>query len=236
MSPPAVALAFYDPANSLHGTLRAGLGLLYEGHRAAALAEPPVIEPVGEGVRARVAGELDLTFRPVSGVGVFEGAAAAVCSVSGTVGQRTVQCLGTSRETTEPPDWDELDVVRDVSAVWDEHTALMAQARRPHGAPGHGHEQVEAWLLADGRLARVEDARVSTVYDAQGRQRSAGLELWIDGEEEAGPRRAAGVAVAGTSLQLESLRVNAALFAWSMEGREGFGSYEVTLRAAPVAA
>nr|MBA3305841.1 hypothetical protein [Thermoleophilaceae bacterium] len=109
MSPPAVALAFYDPANSLHGTLRAGLGLLYEGHRAAALAEPPVIEPVGDGVRARVAGELDLTFRPVSGVGVFEGAAAAVCSVSGTVGQRTVQCLGTSRETAEPPDWDQLD-------------------------------------------------------------------------------------------------------------------------------
>lgn len=236
MNAPALALAFHDPANSLHGVLRAGVGLLYEGHRAAALAEPPLIEPVGEGARVRAGDELDLRFVPLAGLGALGGGAAAVCSVNGTVARRSVHCLGTSRETAEPLDWGAVDVVRDLSAVWDERTALIAQTRRPLHAPGHGHERAEAWLLADGRLARVDDARISTVYDAHGRQRSAGLELWIEGDEEAGPARAAGVAVAGTSLQLADVRVNAALFAWSMEGREGFGSYEVTLRGTPVAA
>jgi hypothetical protein len=42
--------------------------------------------------------------------------------------------------------------------------------------------------------------------------------------------------VAGTSLQLERLRVDAAVFAWSMDGREGFGAYELTVRDEPAAA
>jgi len=77
----------------------------------------------------------------------------------------------------------------------------------------------------------VEDARVSTVYDAQGRQRSVGLELWVPGEDF--PRRASGSVRAGLSLALEGLRVDAALVAWRMEGRDGAGSYEITVRDEP---
>jgi hypothetical protein len=41
---------------------------------------------------------------------------------------------------------------------------------------------------------------------------------------------------AGASLSLEGLRVNAAVFAWRMEGREGAGAYDLVVRDEPDAA
>jgi hypothetical protein len=93
---------------------------------------------------------------------------------------------------------------------------------------GHGHEMVEAKLLLDGEIADVENARISTVYDGDGRQRSAGLELFLPGEDF--PRRVSGSVHAGASLSLGGLRVNAAVFDWRMEGREGVGAYELAVR------
>ena len=52
-------------------------------------------------------------------------------------------------------------------------------------------------------MLEVEDARISTVYDGGGRQRSAGLELWVPGEDY--PRRGSGQVIAGSSLDLEGL-------------------------------
>jgi hypothetical protein len=93
---------------------------------------------------------------------------------------------------------------------------------------GHGHELVEACLLLDGELADVENARLSTVYDGDGRQRNAGVELFLPDEDF--PRRLSGTVRAGASLSLEGLRVNAAMFGWQMEGREGAGLYELAVR------
>ena len=88
--------------------------------------------------------------------------------------------------------------------------------------------EVEAKLVLDGQVTDVETARVSTVYDGEGRQRTAGLELFLPGEDF--PRRASGRVRAGASLSLEGLRVNAAVFEWRMEGREGVGAYELAVR------
>jgi hypothetical protein len=142
-----------------------------------------------------------------------------------------VDCLGTAGETDVPPTWSELDALRTVSAVFDGEHALLAVARRPRGALGHGQELVTAHLLAAGEVLGVEDARLSTVYDGGGRQQSARFELFLPGEDF--PRRAAGTVRAGLSLALESLRVNVAVFAWEMEGRQGFGAYEITVRDEP---
>jgi len=90
---------------------------------------------------------------------------------------------------------------------------------------------VVAWLVTGGEAKQVEDARISTVYDGDGRQRTAGLELWMPGEDF--PRRASGTAVAGTTLVLDGLRVNTAVFSWRMEGRDGAGAYELTIRDEP---
>src|SRR5205085_6728560 len=121
-----------------------------------------------------------------------------------------------------------------VSAIFDTEHALLALARRPRGAIGHGQEQVSARLLVGDQLLEVEKARLSTVYDGDGRQRSAGLELWLPGEDF--PRRASGTVEAGASLNLEGLRVNAAVFAWTMEGREGAGAYDLVVRDEPAEA
>ena len=94
---------------------------------------------------------------------------------------------------------------------------------------------MSARLLEEGRFLEVEDARISTVYDGDGRQRSAGLELWLPGEEY--PRRGSGLVVAGSSLQLEEIEVHAAIFRWRLDGREGIGAYELMARTPePVAA
>jgi hypothetical protein len=111
---------------------------------------------------------------------------------------------------------------------------VFVLARRPRGVLGHGQELVEAKLVLDGEPATAENARVSTVYDGDGRQRSAGLELWLP--EEDFPRRVSGSVEAGASLSLEGLRVNAAVFGWHMEGREGSGAYELAVRDEPEAA
>ena len=231
MSEPAVSLGFFDPAQDLHGSLRAGVALLFEGPRGRALDDTPEIALAGDGYRAVCGDEVELTFQPLSPPAELGGAAARVARAEGRVAGRAIECLGTVGETREPPRWAELDAVRVVSAVFDAEHALLLVARRPRGAAGHGQELVVAHLLSGGELLAVEDARVSTVYDAHGRQRTVGLELWLPGEDF--PRRASGSVRAGLSLGLEGVRVDASLVAWRMEGRDGLGAYEITVRDEP---
>jgi hypothetical protein len=226
-----VSLAFVDPARGLHGIARAGLTLIFEGASPRAAGGGPEVELAGESYRAVLDDRLELEFAPVSEVAQLAGSRIRVCRVRGRVDGAPVDCLGTAAETVSPPQWEELDALRALSALFDSEHAMLAIARRPHGAPGHGHELVTAALLTGGELRAVEEARLSTVYDGDGRQRSARMELWMPGEDF--PRRAAGEAASGTTLELPGLLVNASVFEWRMEGREGVGSYEVTVRAEP---
>ncbi|HZB05003.1 MAG TPA: hypothetical protein VE449_00320 [Thermoleophilaceae bacterium] len=234
MSAPALALSFFDLAHDIHGTTRSGASVLFEGRKPVALPEGPTIEPSDDGWRAELPGTLSLAVEPVSDPGELGGVRARVVRVRGTAAGRQVDGLGTLSETTVPPRWDELDAIRSISALVDEQHALLAVARRPRGAVGHGHELVRAQLVEDGALLAVEDARISTVYDGGGRQRSAGLELWMPGEEF--PRRGSGLVIAGSSLDLDGLQVHVAVFRWRLDGREAIGSYELMLRSEPPAA
>jgi hypothetical protein len=227
-----LALSFFDPARQLSGTARAGMTLLFEGQKPTTIAEGPAIERDGGGaLSARLGDRFDLRFEPLAEPARLSGLSTALCGVTGTVGGMPVDCLGTATETYEPPEWAELDAVRGVTALFGPDRAVFVVARRPRGAIGHGHELVEASILLDGELAAVEDARLSTVYDGDGRQRNAGLELWLPAEDF--PRRVSGTVQAGASLALEGLRVNAAVFAWRMEGRDGVGLYELAVRDEP---
>jgi hypothetical protein len=151
--------------------------------------------------------------------------------VRGEAAGRRVDCLGTVAETEVPPQWEELDAIRSLSALVDEQHALVALARRPRGAVGHGDEEVAAALVEEDALLEVETARISTVYDGGGRQRSAGLELWLPGEDY--PRRGSGLVIAGSSLDLDAFQVHVAIFRWRLDGREGIGAYELMLRMEP---
>jgi hypothetical protein len=234
VSEPAVALAFFDPDRGLHGSARAGVTLLFEHGQPQALPEGPEVGRDGDGWRAALGNRFELSFSPICDALDLDGASTRLCRVTGTVGGGTVECLGTATETITPPAWEDLDALRGVSALFDQENAVLALARRPRGAIGHGHEQVVAWLVSAGEARLVEDARISTVYDGEGRQRTAGMELWMPGEDF--PRRASGTAVAGTTLSLEGLRVNAAVFSWRMDGRDGAGAYELTFRDEPLEA
>jgi hypothetical protein len=148
--------------------------------------------------------------------------------VTGTAEGRALDCLGTATLTSEPPAWAQLDALRAVSAVMDRENGVFLSARRPRDAAGHGDERVDAVVISGGQAYDVENARLSTIYDADGRQRTAGLELWLPGEEY--PRRGSGSAQAGASIELGGVRVDAAVFEWHMDGRTGAGAYELALR------
>jgi hypothetical protein len=230
----AFALSFFDPDRELYGIARSGSTILFQGRSPAAHAGGPELEADGDGWRAELPGQLSLRLEPASAELDLGGVTARVCHVSGDAGGRAVACLGTFSVTTVAPRWDELDAIRSLSALVDDRTGLLALARRPRGATGHGEELVRAGLLVDGELREVEEARISTVYDGDGRQRSAGLELWLPGEEF--PRRGSGQAIAGSSLELDPVRVHAAVFRWRLDGREGIGAYELMVRVEPPAA
>jgi hypothetical protein len=234
VSAPALALSFFDAAHDIYGTARSGMSILFEGRQPVALPEGPQVEATDSGWRAELPDRFSLEFESVSPPADLGGVRAHVARVRGEAAGRQVDGLGTVSETETPPRWEELDAIRSISALVDEQHALVALARRPHGAVGHGDEEITARLVEDDALLEVEDARISTVYDGGGRQRSAGLELWIPGEDY--PRRGSGQVIAGSSLDLDALQVHVAVFRWRLDGREGIGAYELMLRLEPPAA
>ena len=231
MSSGAYAFAFFDTDRELYATARSGATILFDGRKPAAHAGGPEIEAAGDGWRAQLDERFSLELEPLLPAVELGSVSTRVCRVSGDVGGRAVDGLGTLAITREAPRWEELDAVRSISALVDERTALLVSASRPRDAEGHGDESVRATLIVDGEPREVEDARISTVYDSGGRQRSAGLELWLPDEEFS--RRGSGQVIAGSSLDLDAIQVNAAVFRWRIDGREGIGAYELMVRAEP---
>jgi hypothetical protein len=175
---------------------------------------------------------------PVARAGGMAGFEQA-CRVTGsaTVGDARVEvdALGQRGHSWGTPDWGRIALARTVAAWLDDELAVSLTAIRPAGARQHEDERVAATVLdrdpesgAD-RASPVLDARLSTTYDGDGRQRAAGLELYLD--EEGYPRRAAGEVVCGTTLDLGRLRLDCAFLRWRMEGRTGVGRYDVLRRA-----
>jgi hypothetical protein len=153
-----------------------------------------------------------------------------LCRFRGTVRGRTIDCLGQRSHSWGAPDWSKLALTRSLSAWFDTETAVSVSAVRPASAKHHADEAVAATLFEAGVPVDVAEPLVSTTSDGEGRQRHAGLELWLD--PEGYPRRAAGEVLCGTTLDLGRLRLDAAFFAWHMDGRTGVGRYDVLRRAA----
>lgn len=132
------------------------------------------------------------------------------------------------------PDWDTLSLARTLSAWLEGDTGVAVTAVRPADATSHADEAIHAVLL-EGVVGDetgpvvVEDPRLSTIYDGDGRQRSVGLELYVTEDADI-PRRAAGEVVCGTTLDLGRLRLDCAFFTWHMEGRSGVGRYDILRR------
>ncbi|HEU5251776.1 MAG TPA: hypothetical protein VFU16_00440 [Solirubrobacterales bacterium] len=118
-------------------------------------------------------------------------------------------------------------VRRSIGIVFSDGGLLALTANLPEGAEGHGEEEVAAVLCdPDGAPLQFEESLLSTEYGADGVQRRATLELWPD-TEGMRPLRGAGTLINSVSVRRQSLDSEIAFFRWSVEGREGLGTYEV---------
>ena len=112
---------------------------------------------------------------------------------------------------------------------------MSLTAIRPAGAKHHEDERVAATILdrdpesGDARATAVAEPRLSTTYDADGRQRRAGMELWLHDDEP--PLRVSGEVLCGSTLDLGALRLDCAFFRWRSDGQAGVGRYDVLRRA-----
>ena len=133
------------------------------------------------------------------------------------------------------PDWDKLQLARTLGVWLEGDAGVTLTAVRPAKAASHADEAIHAVLLGrDGETDQpttlvIADPRISTTYDAEGRQRHAGLELY-ESEDAPYARRIAGEVACGTTLDLGRLRLDTAFFTWRMEGRTGVGRYDVLRR------
>lgn len=142
--------------------------------------------------------------------------------------------LGQRGRSWGAPDWTRLSRTRTLGA-WFPGRAIALSAVAREGEE-HGGEAIGATLFTpaeDGSpgCVTIGDPRLSTTFDADGRQRRAALELWVTDE---GPvHRAWGEVVCGTTLDLGRLRLDTAFLTWHMDGERGPGRYDILTRAAP---
>jgi hypothetical protein len=157
-----------------------------------------------------------------------------LCRVRGTVrvGERSwkVDCLGQRGHQWGTPDWQRIELSRTLGVWLDDEQGVALAAVRPRGAAGHEDEVVSAYVLDDEPVG-IDDPRLSTTLDSSGRQLRAGLELWVDEEDESPPLRGAGEVVCGTTFDLGELRLDCSFFSWRMDGRSGVGRYDLLRRA-----
>jgi hypothetical protein len=147
-----------------------------------------------------------------------------LCRANGELrgGGRHVQVDGVGRRTHA---WGEPSGARfrSLYAIAGDRAVIVTAVQPEDGAP-HDRELVAAHLLhPEGTPEVFEDARLSTIYDAAGRPRTAGAELFLPGEEY--PRRISGEATC--QAQGGDGKVRAACFRWSVEGEPGQGGYQL---------
>lgn len=181
------------------------------------------VSPVGERV-AVVAGE-----DPVEG---FD----QLCRVTGRFGlegdEHEADCLGLRSSLSIGLDLDGLDSIRALTSWFEPGDGFALTALRSRKAKAHDSDLITAAVLETEGSAPVADPRFSTTYGEGGRPLRAGLELWLNGEDdEQFPRRVSGEAAgAGAHAGAGDLDVSAELFRWHSRGRVGAGVYVLAHR------
>lgn len=140
--------------------------------------------------------------------------------------RREIDCPGWRQTEDRFPDAD-WGSLRQLMAWFSHEDGLALLALRPARARAHAEDLISAEILGPERIA-VEDARLSTTYDRDGRVSRAGLELWLGGAEsdELHAVRAAGEAVGPAGGWSEpGVSFAARLLRWHSRGREGAGVY-----------
>ena len=150
-----------------------------------------------------------------------------LCRVRGTRARRRARARGrrarpARRTRGATRTGTRIALTRTLGAWLDDGTGVALARVRPAGAQSprrRGGRARRCWT-ARGALA-VDEPRLSTTYDADGRQRRAGPRaVGRRGRRLPAPRRPAR-SLCGTTLELGALRLDCAFFRWHMEGRDG---------------
>ena len=152
-----------------------------------------------------------------------------LCRVRGMMAGRAVDGLGQRGHSWGNPDWDKIALTRSVSAWFDDGSGSVLSAVRSIKASSHADEAIWAAVFDGSRALAVDEPRLSTTTDSAGRQIRAGLELWLDKDDDY-PTRGLGDVVTGSTLELGALRLDVAFFAWHIEGRAAVGRYDIIRR------
>jgi hypothetical protein len=116
---------------------------------------------------------------------------------------------------------------RSIGIVFSDGGLLAITSALPAGAREHGEEEIAAVLCdPDAGPVSFDEALLSTEYGEDGVQRRVSLELWPDAEDGR-PLRGAGTLISSARVRRPGINVEIAFFRWSVEGREGLGTYEV---------
>jgi hypothetical protein len=118
-------------------------------------------------------------------------------------------------------------VRRSIGIVFSDGGLLALTSQLPEGGGGIDDEETTA-ALCEPDLAPLtfEETLLSTEYGEDGVQRRATLELWPS-IEDMRPLRGAGSLISSVCVRRQNLNSQIAFFRWSVEGREGLGTYEV---------
>jgi hypothetical protein len=222
--------------DTLSAVVRPGAGaLLCRAGATADLAEPVVRWREDDGTWQAGAGDaLDVVLAPLGGPAEFaDGSCEWLCRVSGQVDGEPIECLGQLLVGggSPPADWRKTALVRDLSAWFDADLAFAVRARRPAKADAHDAETVEAVVLrgTPPEPIRVDEPRLSTSYDAVGRPRRAGLELWETEESDFALRLAAETIGEGELTLPGGALVRSAFLRWRHDGLVGTGRYDIAV-------
>jgi hypothetical protein len=222
-----VTISFADADRQIQGVAITGVGTLLKLGDELSAAAPPELVRDGEGWGVVAGDALALTLTPIAATGAATGAPVAAHRASGSAGAHRVDGLALLRREREAGG---LALERSLAILFDAQLALALHASRPHGAGGHGEEQLDAILLRGEPLdlVAIEKPRLSSTYGADGRITHAGLELW-ESEESELPLRIGGEALAGGDLAgAEGPPVAVTFVAWHHDARRGLGSYTIT--------
>lgn len=129
-------------------------------------------------------------------------------------------------------DWDEVELVRVLSARFEDGRLFGLAALRPAGAEGHGEEIVVSALVdGNGQLDAIDETLFSVEYDGSGLPRRVGLELYRG--EGSMPLRVAGDVIATGGGNGGELERTSAAVSLRLTGAAGSGRLDVLRRHRP---
>jgi hypothetical protein len=146
-----------------------------------------------------------------------------------------VSCLGWRSTVSDAAGLGNVESFRFLAGWLEPAFGFSLLALRPGRARGQDADAVAAVVIEDPAPPPVVDPRLSTTYTEAGLPRRAGLELWLEEEDEDAaeddvspqyPRRAAGEALgAGLDWSQGDFELHASVMRWHSHGREGPGVY-----------